>query len=61
MNNTLFSNVHVTQTYEINITTLPHLTINRNINSFLQPGYNDMIDTASFIYAIEAERNDLKL
>ena len=38
-----------------------HLTINRNINSFLQPGYNDMIDTASFIYAIEAERSDLKL
>ena len=38
-----------------------HLTNNHNITTFLQPSYNDMIDTATFIYAIEKKRNDLKL
>ena len=38
-----------------------HLTVNHTITEFLQPTFAEMIDTASFLYAIETERNQLKL
>ena len=38
-----------------------HLTTNRTITTFLQPCYAEMVDTALFIYAIEAERENLKI
>ena len=38
-----------------------HLTVNRTITAFLNPSYAEMVDTASFLYAIEAEREKLKI
>ena len=38
-----------------------HLVVDNNIQSFLNPTFVDMVDTANFIYDIERRRSDLNL